>query len=114
MSYLDCGTIPVDWLDQYSGGIITKVRIADLAAITLGVDPLELLSLVALNRDWLTDIYQPPVAWSSHDSEITRIAVDDLRGNTPFSVDDSQPFPIYGQLRLQWERRSPGVTPSRQ
>jgi hypothetical protein len=96
--------IPADWLDQYSGGLLSKIQIVTYAAAATGLDPYALLASVALNRDWLADRYQAPVASSVHDSEITRIAVNDLSGNTPFSVDDSQPFPIYGQMLLQWER----------
>jgi hypothetical protein len=57
-----------------------------------------------IDRDWLADRYDPPIASSALDLEIARMAVQDLGGNTPFSIDDRQPFPIYGQLRVQWER----------
>lgn len=51
-----------------------------------------------------TDRYDAPVAHSVHDTEVVRVPVDSLAGNTPFTVDDGQPFPIYGQLTLTWER----------
>jgi hypothetical protein len=57
-----------------------------------------------LARGVLTDRYDAPYAHSVHDSEIISVPLDSLSGNTPFSVDDSQPFPIYGQLTLTWER----------
>jgi len=63
-----------------------------------------------LERGVLTDRYDAPSAHSVHDSEITYVQVDSLSGNTPFSVDDSQPFPIYGQLTLKWERGGAAVT----
>jgi hypothetical protein len=59
---------------------------------------------VTLHRDWRGDKYDPPRAVSAHDNEITRKAVSDLSGNTPFSVDASQPFPIYGHMIVYWER----------
>jgi hypothetical protein len=52
----------------------------------------------------LTDRYDAPYAHSVHDGEIIHVPVDSLSGNTPFSVDDGQPFPIYGKLTLTWER----------
>jgi hypothetical protein len=95
--------IPLDSLSRYTD-LVDKVRIADVVAAALGLDPFGLLSSWALSRDWLTDRYDAPTASSVHDSEITRMAVEDLQGNTPFSVEDGQPFPIYGQMRVQWER----------
>jgi hypothetical protein len=60
-----------------------------------------------LAKGILTDRYDPPYAHSAHDSEIIHVPVDSLAGNTPYSVDDSQPFPIYGSLTLAWERNAP-------
>ena len=57
-----------------------------------------------LARGVLTDRYDPPLAHSVHDTEFVRVPVNTLAGNTPFSVDDGQPFPIYGTLTLRWER----------
>jgi hypothetical protein len=57
-----------------------------------------------LARGVLTDRYDAPVARSVHDSETIQVPVSSLSGNTPYSVDDGQPFPIYGQLTLRWER----------
>jgi hypothetical protein len=95
--------IPVRDLGQYAD-IIKLVQIGDAAGAALGVDPAGLLSSWFVGRDWLTDRYDAPVASSTHDSEITTMVVDDLRGNTPFSEDAAQPFPVYGQLRVEWER----------
>jgi hypothetical protein len=64
-----------------------------------------------LGRGVLTDRYDAPYAHSSHDSEVTTVPVDSLSGNTPYSVDDSQPFPIYGWLTLRWQRA--GAAPVR-
>lgn len=60
-----------------------------------------------LARSVLTDRYDAPSAHSAHDSEIIHVPVTSLSGNTPYSVDDGQPFPIYGQLTLTWERGAP-------
>ncbi len=57
-----------------------------------------------IHRDWRTDRYDAPRAFSAHDAQITRIAVADLRGDTPSSVDESQPFPVYGRMLVYWER----------
>jgi hypothetical protein len=62
------------------------------------------LAAVLLSRDWVTDHYDAAVAASPHDSEITTRAVTDLGGGTPVAVDDAQPFPVYGHLRVTWER----------
>jgi hypothetical protein len=64
-----------------------------------------------LAKGVLTDRYDAPYAHSSHDSEITKVPVNSLSGNTPYSVDDSQPFPIYGWLTLTWQRA--GAAPLR-
>ena len=39
-----------------------------------------------LARGVLTDRYDAPVAHSVHDTEVVKVPVDTLRGNTPFSV----------------------------
>jgi len=62
------------------------------------------LGAVLLARGVLTDRYDAPVAHSVHDTEVVRVPVDSLSGNTPFTVDDAQPFPVYGYLTLRWER----------
>jgi hypothetical protein len=59
---------------------------------------------IIINEDWVTDRYEAPRAVSSTGPQITRTVIDDLPPVTPASVDDGQPFPIYGQMRLQWER----------
>lgn len=51
-----------------------------------------------------TDSYEPPQASSVHDSEITKVWASDLPVNTPFSIDDNQPYPIYGFLNVEWEK----------
>lgn len=47
------------------------------------------------------DLYDPPIPASIHDGEINQSTVDKL-GGQQFSVDNDQPFPIYGWLRLEW------------
>jgi hypothetical protein len=65
-------------------------------------DPLTSLQTV-IHSSIRTDQYNPPIPSSIHDGEITEVTVDKLGGGPQFSVDDSQPFPIYGWLRLEWE-----------
>ncbi len=59
---------------------------------------------IVLSRDWYTDVYDAPQAPNPAACAIRRVAANNLGGGSHFSVDDSQPFPIYGQIRLQWER----------
>jgi hypothetical protein len=56
-----------------------------------------------LNRGILTDHYDAPIPASIHDGEITSVALDALGGGQQFSVDDDQPFPVYGWLSLGWQ-----------
>jgi hypothetical protein len=52
----------------------------------------------------LTDRYDLPSPQSVHDSEnvVTNVDVAQMAGNSTVSVDDNQPYPIYGWLTLQW------------
>jgi hypothetical protein len=68
-------------------------------------DPLTNLQTV-LHSSIRTDQYADPIPASIHDGEITQVTVDNL-GGSQFSVDDSQPFPIYGWLSLEWQDRGP-------
>ncbi len=74
----------------------------------------ELLSGVGINnaiaaqvvaKGVLTDAYDPAVASSPFDSQVTTLAVDELHGPY-YSEFELQPFPIYGFLDVKWERRS--------
>ena len=63
-------------------------------------------------RGILTDRYDPPIAASVHDGEIISTTANAL-GGKQFSVDDDQPFPVYGWLSLEWKtRRVISVQPS--
>jgi hypothetical protein len=53
------------------------------------------VAAILLQRDWLTDRYDAP-QHSAYDSNVTKMAAAGLPAATPFRVDDSQPFPIYG------------------
>jgi hypothetical protein len=74
--------IPVGWLRQRTNAI-DEIQLANAFA--------QPVAAVLLSRDWLTDRYDAPAA-------------KDLEPETPVSIDDSQPFPIYGQIHLAWER----------
>lgn len=63
------------------------------------------VAAVLLSRDWITDRYEAPVAASVYDTTMTKMAVTSMPARTPFRVDDSQPFPIYGQMRVMWKRQ---------
>jgi hypothetical protein len=57
-----------------------------------------------LARGILTDSYDIPLASSVHDSEnvVSNVPVFNLPNPTPHSIDNNQPFPIYGWLNVQW------------
>ncbi|GGQ94041.1 hypothetical protein [Deinococcus ruber] len=56
-----------------------------------------------IGRGILTDRYDAPIAASVHDGEIVSVPVTSLGGQRQFSVDDAQPFPVYGWLKLEWQ-----------
>jgi hypothetical protein len=60
-------------------------------------------------KDILTDRYEAPGAVSPHDREQIRAPVNALSGGRHFSIDDNQPFPIYGFLSLQWLPTQPTI-----
>jgi hypothetical protein len=51
-----------------------------------------------------TNYRDNPVPGSTLDSQnvVKNVEIDRLPGNAPQSIDDSQPFPVYGYLTLQW------------
>src|SRR5206468_4595615 len=57
--------------------------------------------------DVLTDRYDAPIAASVRDGEIIRAPVNALPAGQHFSIDDNQPFPIYGWLALYWQENKP-------
>ncbi len=59
-----------------------------------------------LGRGIVTERYDMPPAQSVHDNEnvVTNVVVEQMSGLTSVSVDDSQPYPIYGWLKLHWKR----------
>jgi len=79
--------LPIEFLGRQTD-VIDKIQLVNLIGHPLAG--------LLLQRDWLTDRYDAPVAVSAHDSEA---------GPMPYSVDDGQPFPIYGWMRVVWERR---------
>jgi len=78
--------LPVAFIGRQTD-VIDKIQLANLIGHPLAG--------LLLQRDWLTDRYDAPVAASPHDSET---------GTTPYNLDDGQPFPIYGWMRVEWER----------
>jgi hypothetical protein len=60
-----------------------------------------------LSRGALTDRYVVPLAQSPLDAQnVVDARVDNLHG-TPVSVDQDQPFPVYGWLDIWWEPEGP-------
>ncbi len=85
-----------------SFGDLGKLMFPDWAKIV--IDIFDVLPNPVLDSGIKTDRYSAPVAASAHDSEITTVALDNLGSVAHYSVDDSQPFPVYGWLNVQWER----------
>lgn len=85
-------------LDQDAGSIYRTVIFASI------LNPINPFAAAFLARGILTDRYDPPQVSSPLDSNSTRLAVSALPPNTPVNLDDSdsQPFPVYGSLRLYW------------
>lgn len=85
-------------------------------ALPGGFAALELLGLTAnallnpalavvIARGFKTHTYENPKAISAgHTGSATREPVNTLFGNTPTNKDDSQPFPLFGSMKLEWER----------
>jgi hypothetical protein len=101
--------ITLDDLDVLQHGLGTTIKEV-LVGVAVGgglilPDPASLAVLAGvLGRGVLTDKYDPLVASSVHDSEVTTVAVNRLGGGPHFSVDDGQPFPIYGFLDVRWSQ----------
>jgi hypothetical protein len=101
-------TIQWDQLgDEYSW-LIDGLQIVDLLTG-------KAISAIVLNRGILTDRYDPPIASSSHDFENLAgpVPIDELL-HAPVggfqlppgcSIDDGQPFPIYGWMNVYWQER---------
>jgi hypothetical protein len=56
-----------------------------------------------LNQGIFTKQYEAPTAVSRICPAIQRLPAATLRGYTPYSVDDRQPFPIFGFLVAEWQ-----------
>ena len=77
------------------------------------IDALEITDLLAadtpaaffLNRGILTDIYDPPNASSPLDNQnvAAPTPIDQVPAWAGLSEDDTQPFPIYGWLKVWWQ-----------
>ncbi len=92
--------LTVDWdeLGGYYHWVIDALEIVDI--LTLNILP-----AVVLNRGILTDLYDPPQAVSPFDNQNVAqpVAIDALDAAAGISIDDSQPFPIYGWLKTYWQ-----------
>lgn len=69
------------------------------------------LAPIILDRGILTDRYEAPRASSTGDRVVTRVPVATLAGNTPVNLDNSQPFPVYGFVSLDWQVLAAGPRP---
>jgi hypothetical protein len=97
LSMDDLGKANPEARQAYEEGIITAAG----AAITGLTNP---AAAALLAQGVTTDRYSAPVAASPRDSELTITPATDIAGPTPFSVDDGQPFPVYGFITVEWNR----------
>jgi hypothetical protein len=60
-----------------------------------------------INKGILMDVYQAPLPRSLHDDDnaIYDVPVAGMEVMSPVTVDDSQPFPIYGWMLLRWVKK---------
>jgi hypothetical protein len=94
-------TIKLDELERLNPDAGSIYRTVIFASI---LNPINPLAAPFLARGILTDRYDPPKISRPLDSNSNRLAVSELPANTPVNIDDSQPFPVYGSLRLYWKR----------
>jgi hypothetical protein len=79
--------------------IKTKLLAAAIPLAPFTPDPLAIqVTAAVLNKGVLTHAYDPPKAWTQQDSLMATFPLDGLPPQTPVTVDDGQPFPIYGWL----------------
>gem|GEM_PF-1394017 len=89
-------SIGMDYLDKVSPDA-SKWATAILVGLGILVDPVK---AIVISRGILTDLYDAPVPFSPHDGEMDTV-----------SVDNSQPFPIYGWLDVRWQREGRSLPP---
>ena len=56
-----------------------------------------------LSKGITTDHYADPVPVTGN---FTTEAVSAISGNTPVLINDTQPYPILGQIHLKWNRQA--------
>jgi hypothetical protein len=79
--------------------IIDGLQLLDILSVE------KTLSAIALARGINTDSYDAPIASSPLDNQGVAgpVAIDQLDPRLGSSLDDAQPFPIYGWLEVFWE-----------
>jgi hypothetical protein len=98
--------ISLDELDKLKPGLGSTIKdVLVKVALTGAIlgDPADsALVYFILSQGIRTDLYDAPQAVSVHDTEVTTVSAEKLGAGPHYSVDDSQPFPIYGSLDVQW------------
>lgn len=94
-------------INKYVSLIAFGVDVLTLDVLLL---PSEINFLQAINRTYLTDTYPTPHAASELDgvNVATRLPASALTQDIGYIVDNKQPFPIYGWMRVEWERHPGG------
>jgi hypothetical protein len=105
-------TISWDQLGEYSWLADLGIEGLTIAEILLG----NVITAYNLNRGILTDLYNPPNAFSFVDNEnvVSAVRVDQIQPGAGLSENNGdgeteplQPFPIYGWLNVWWEDEPP-------
>jgi hypothetical protein len=100
--------ISLDDMDKLYQLGLAKIGLGDfikhvLFVAVVGTGGLAAGPAIAIGRGVRTDTYDPPVASSPLDSNVTKVAVESFGPGPHYSVDDNQPFPIYGWLSVGWD-----------
>jgi hypothetical protein len=91
-----------------SVGVGFGIVVNTIGAGLLGGSPSR---VAVLNRGLEARFCAAPAATSSSDVNIHQVAYNDLGENPDYSVDGSQPFPIYGFLNVGWVPNRVTVNP---
>lgn len=98
-------------LDQFTGELSAPWEALKLSSL-FATAMLSPNLAAAITRGLFTHTYERPKAVSpGHAGSKTRRFVKSMGGTTPTNMDDSQPFPLFGSIKLEWEREPEWFVP---